>query len=120
MYKKILLPMDGSKTSDKAFEKGMGLAKSLSIPVVITNIIDQSFFETMLTPVPGSPMQKAPAILESMKNSAERFLEEKYSQCVERGVQCETVIKVGYLDCKLELLCSVYDNGSDSQNFKTF
>jgi nucleotide-binding universal stress UspA family protein len=96
MYKKILLPIDGSEASDKAFEKGMKLAKSLGIPVVITNIVDQSFIEAIVSPVPGSPMEKAPAILESLKESSADLLSKKNSECKERGVPCEVIVKVGH------------------------
>jgi nucleotide-binding universal stress UspA family protein len=39
MYKKILIPVDGSQPSDKAVEHGVALAEKLGAQVVIFNVV---------------------------------------------------------------------------------
>ena len=42
MFKRILLPIDGSENSKKAADKAIELAKELNSTITVTNIMDQS------------------------------------------------------------------------------
>lgn len=42
MFKRILLPIDGSQISKKAAKKAITLAKELEATLIVTNIMDQS------------------------------------------------------------------------------
>lgn len=42
MFKRILLPIDGSENSKKAADKAIELAKELNSTIIVTNIMDQS------------------------------------------------------------------------------
>ena len=96
MFKKILLPLDGSEASEKAFETGMKLAKDLGASAIITHVIDQSMFENILTPIPGGPMEMAKPIYDDMKENAEDFLKKKAELCKQMDVKCESIIKMGH------------------------
>jgi len=96
MFKSILLALDGSEASEKAFETGVKLAESLGIPIVIIHIIDQSMFESMLTPVSGAPLQMAKPIYDDIKENVENFLKKKEELCRQRGVKCEAILRMGH------------------------
>lgn len=104
MFSKILLPLDGSEVSEKAFEIGITLGEKLGIPVILTHIIDQSMFEYMLTPVPGAPSEMAPPIYNDAKENAEAVLKKKEESCRQRGLMCEVIVRIGQpADTILEL-----------------
>lgn len=96
MFKKMLLPIDGSEFSERAFEVGVELANKLGIPVIITHIIDQSMFESMLTPVPGGPYEMAKPVYDDMQEEAEAFLKGKEELCRQKGVKCDAIVRMGH------------------------
>lgn len=97
MYKKILIPVDGSEISDKAFENGVELAKVIGIPVIVAHVVDLGFFAPMASPMEGSPLGEIPVMFEDIKKSSEALLEKKKLQCKELGVHCDAVIKLGHI-----------------------
>ena len=96
MFKKILLPLDGSEFSERAFETGMELAQQLGIPIVLTHIIDQTMFENILAPVSGGPVEMAKPVYDDIQEKAEDFLRQKEGVCKENGIKCETILKMGH------------------------
>jgi len=66
------------------------------VPVIITHIIDQGMFESMLTPVPGGPYEMAKPIYDEIKGNMEDFLKKKEELCGQRGVKCEAIVRMGH------------------------
>jgi nucleotide-binding universal stress UspA family protein len=96
MFKRILLPLDGSKFSETAFETGVNLAKQLGASIIITHIVDQTMFENILAPVPGGPVEMAKPIYEDIQAKSEVFLKQKLELCRERGVEGQSILKMGH------------------------
>lgn len=89
MYRKILIPTDGSKTAEVAIRHGVGLAKELGAKVYGLYVIDISAFA-------GIPTE---AIWESMRSLLEeegkRALATVERTAKEQGVQYELLIREG-------------------------
>ncbi|MBI4344705.1 MAG: universal stress protein [Euryarchaeota archaeon] len=89
MYKKILIPTDGSKTAEAAIHHGVGLAKGLGAKVYGLYVIDISAFA-------GIPTE---AIWESMRGLLEeegkRALATVEKTAKEQGIPYELLIREG-------------------------
>lgn len=98
MYKKILIPTDGSETAEKAVEHGIKLAKALGCEVIGLYVIDISAFAGVPTETIWESMRK---LLEEEGNKAlatvERIAKEndvKFSISIKEGIPSEDIIKV--------------------------
>ena len=49
-FSRIIAPIDGSKTSERAFEKAVQLGKKLNVAVTELYVIDMAVFLHILTP----------------------------------------------------------------------
>jgi nucleotide-binding universal stress UspA family protein len=98
MYKKILIPTDGSETAEKAVEHGIKLARALGCEVIGLYVIDISAFAGVPTETIWGSMRK---LLEEEGNKAlatvERIAKEndvKFSVSIKEGIPSEDIIKV--------------------------
>lgn len=87
-YEKIIIAVDGSKASEKAFEKSVEIAKSDNATLVLAHIVDSRTFAT------------AEAYDKSLSERAEKYakdlLNEYVANAKEAGVEkVELVIKYG-------------------------
>ncbi len=89
LYKKILIPTDGSEIAEKAVEHGIKLAKALNARVYGLYVIDISAFA-------GIPTE---AVWESMRvlleEEGKKALSTVEKLAEEHGVECETIIREG-------------------------
>lgn len=90
MYKRILIPTDGGRKSEKAAEHGISLAKELGATVHALYVMD----------LPGAP--RTPYIYgdeEEMKQKYREYGEEVTTEVCEEaeaaGIDCETAITSG-------------------------
>jgi nucleotide-binding universal stress UspA family protein len=89
MYKKILIPTDGSETAEKAVQHGIELARALKAKVCGLYVVDVSAFT-------GVPTE---AIWESMRDLLEeegkKALKKIEELAKENGVEYENFLKEG-------------------------
>ena len=91
MYKRILIPTDGSAVARKAVDAGVALAKSLGASVVGYHAIDA--LENIYVHGGSGVRQAAAATIERGKREAgERQLDEIRKAAAAAGVACETVV----------------------------
>ena len=68
MYKKILVPLDGSELAKKALNEAERLARSLNAEIILFEVVP-------FLPVYGSPEMVTPLIIdEKQKETAEKYL----------------------------------------------
>lgn len=91
MYKRILIPTDGSKVARKAITGGIELARELHASVVgyyALETIDRGFYAEGVSARPATIKK----IQESMARQGEQYLAEIDQACKAAGVPCESVM----------------------------
>lgn len=88
MYQRILVPVDGSPTSDAGAAEAIALAKLTKGQVRFMHFVDQL---PVLSGIEGSAALATEA-LSVMQREGERLLQRARSQAVESGVAADTVL----------------------------
>lgn len=89
MYKKILVPLDGSDLARRALDEAEKLTKAFDSEIVLFQVVH-------FMPIYGSPELVAPLIVdERQKESAERYLLGLAGDLKKRGFRVSAVVKTG-------------------------
>ncbi|WAC08948.1 MAG: universal stress protein [Thermodesulfobacteriota bacterium] len=98
MISKILVPTDGSETSNKSVKYAAGLAKQLGAKITLLSVIDinvGSFIAQTVSAV-DSPTHIIEPIDHYLKQTAEAYLKEGEKICTKKGIQSKKVIRSGH------------------------
>lgn len=88
MFKRILVPVDGSATSRRGLRAAADLAKSQRAKLIILNVVDaMPLFATLEGAVPYDP-----AIVESLRAGGRSVLVKALAEAKKRGVAAATVL----------------------------
>jgi nucleotide-binding universal stress UspA family protein len=96
MITKILVPTDGSKTSQKAVTYAAGLAKQAGASIILLSVIDKSSFFPQAIPARVTPTNIAEPLEDFLKQAAQSHLEYAGKSCQKMGVESEAVIRSGH------------------------
>lgn len=88
MYRKILVPVDGSNTSFMGLEHAIALAKDQDASIRILNVVDEMVLSTMMVEPVAVPIDD---ILESMRVEGGRVLDKAIARANKAGVKAEAV-----------------------------
>jgi nucleotide-binding universal stress UspA family protein len=89
MYKKILVPLDGSDLARRALDEAEKLGKAFDSEIVLFQVVH-------FMPIYGSPELVAPLIVdERQKESAEKYLLSLAGDLEKRGFRASAVVKTG-------------------------
>jgi nucleotide-binding universal stress UspA family protein len=89
MYKKILIPLDGSELARKALDQAEKLAKAFGAEIILFQVVP-------FLPIYGSPELVTPLIVdEKQKESAERYLTNLAEELKKRGHKVTAIVKTG-------------------------
>jgi nucleotide-binding universal stress UspA family protein len=91
MYKRILIPTDGSKVARKAITGGIELARELHASVVgyyALEAIDRGFYAEGVSARPVAVKR----LQEQLAKEGQQYLAEIEQACMAAGVACESVI----------------------------
>jgi len=89
MYKKILVPLDGSEVAERSLDEVQKLAKCFDSEIFLFQVVP-------FMPVYGSPELVTPLIIdEKQKESAERYLAGLAQELKERGFKVATEVRTG-------------------------
>ena len=88
MYKRILVPVDGSATSRRGLRAAIELAKSQRARLVILNVVDAVPVFASLEGV----VAYDPGILDALKKGGQAILARAAAEAKKRGVQAKTVL----------------------------
>lgn len=89
MYKRILVPLDGSEVAKKALDEAEKLAKLFDADIILFQVVP-------FMPIYGSPELVTPLIIdEKQKEAAERYIEALAQDLKQRGFRVRTAVKTG-------------------------
>jgi nucleotide-binding universal stress UspA family protein len=89
MYKKILIPLDGSELAVKALDHAEKLAKTFDAEIILFQVVP-------FMPIYGSPELVTPLIVdEKQKEAAEKYLADLAEDMKKRGLKVSTMVKTG-------------------------
>ena len=89
MYRKILMPADGSPSSELAIEKGLELAKLTGAEVTFLHILENPLAAGY---VAAANMAYSAELYEDLRNSANQLLEHVVAMALEKGVTAKGVL----------------------------
>jgi nucleotide-binding universal stress UspA family protein len=106
MYKKILVPLDGSEFSRKALDHAEKLAKTFNAEIVLVQVVP-------FMPIYGSPELVTPLIVdEKQKEAAEKYLNNLSEELKKRGLKVTAAVKTGQ-QVALEIIDFAKASGAD-------
>ena len=88
MYRKILVPVDGSSTSLLGLEHAIALAKDQEASLRILNVVDEMVLSTMMAEPIVVPVDD---ILKSMRVNGRKALDKALARAQRAGVKAEAV-----------------------------
>jgi nucleotide-binding universal stress UspA family protein len=99
LLSKIIVPHDGSRSSDRALDKAIELAKALGSEIILVNIVDDRFIppSTILaflsdkTSLEDAKIQ----IIKYVKQGSEAMLKDKLEKARSQGVNIRHILVVG-------------------------
>lgn len=96
MYRKILIPHDGSKYSAKAAEIAVELARISGAKIVFVNsTVLPSLIYTFQEAANAAINEAAQELVEASEDSASKMLKDLVAACKKKGVDASFVHKVG-------------------------
>jgi nucleotide-binding universal stress UspA family protein len=88
MYSRILVPVDGSPTSERGLQEALALAKRLDASVVLLHVVDA--YPMMVEMATSTTWDR---IGEGLRQMGRRVLETAHEAATKQGVACETVLE---------------------------
>lgn len=89
MYKKILVPLDGSELAKKAFGEAEKLANCFGAEIILFEVVP-------FMPIYGSPELVTPLIVdEKQKEAAERYLANLAEELKKKGLKVTAMVRTG-------------------------
>ena len=106
MYKRILVPLDGSALAKKALDEAERLAKFFSAEIILFQVVP-------FMPIYGSPELVTPFIIdEKQKESAVRYLFNLAEELKKREFKVTTMVRTGQ-QVALEIIDYAKESGTD-------
>ncbi|HUL23618.1 MAG TPA: universal stress protein [Thermodesulfobacteriota bacterium] len=89
MYKKILVPLDGSELAKTALDQAEKLAKTFDAEIVLFQVVP-------FMPIYGSPELVTPLIVdEKQRDAVEKYLADLAEELKKRGFRVTTAVRTG-------------------------
>ncbi|NTW60157.1 MAG: universal stress protein [Nitrospirae bacterium] len=96
MISKILVPIDGSKVSQKAAKYAVELAKKTGASVMLLSVIDNRFIVSQSVSASASPTHVKESIEDYLKQSVQSSADTIEKLCVKNRIRCKTAIRTGH------------------------
>ncbi len=104
MYRKILVPLDGSPLAEKALDQAIKLAKVFDSEIILFQVVH-------FMPIYGSPELVAPLIVdEKQKEYAEKYMAKITRETEAKGFKVRSVVKTGQ-QVAVEVIDFAKENG---------
>ena len=88
MYKRILVPIDGSDTATRGLQEAIGLATDLQAKLTLLHVIDD--FPLLVEMASAINVE---ATLDELRRRGEGLLAQAKARAQERGVQADTLLR---------------------------
>jgi nucleotide-binding universal stress UspA family protein len=106
MYKKILVPLDGSELAKTALDQAEKLAKTFDAEIVLFQVVP-------FMPIYGSPELVTPLIVdEKQKEAAEKYLSNLTDELRKRGLKTTAMVRTGQ-QVAVEIIDFAKESGVD-------
>jgi nucleotide-binding universal stress UspA family protein len=106
MYKKILVPLDGSEAAQKALAEAEKLAKIFDSEILLVQVVP-------FMPIYGSPELVTPLIIdEKQKEAAHRYLASLVENLKQQGFRATLTVKTGQ-QVPAEIIDVAKEKGAD-------
>ncbi len=89
MYKRILVPVDGSLTSKLGLEHAAGLGQPLGAAIRLINVVDEL---SVVPAVDAAALVALPTLIAGLKEAGQKVLEESARVAASKGVQAQAVL----------------------------
>ncbi len=86
MYRRVLVPVDGSATSARGLREAVGLAKGQRTRLRLLNVLDQMFF---VSAGEGYPMSDIDQLMASLRTEGQKALEDASKLAEKQGVRVD-------------------------------
>ncbi len=96
MISKILVPIDGSKASQKAAKYAVELAKQTGASLTLLSVIDNRFVVGTAVSASASPTHLKEAVEDYLKQSAQSSTDEIARECKRNRIQYKATIRTGH------------------------
>jgi nucleotide-binding universal stress UspA family protein len=106
MYKKILVPLDGSELAKRALDQAEQLAKTFGAEIILFQVVP-------FMPIYGSPELVTPLIIdEKQKEAAEQYLNNLAEELKKRDLRVKALVKTGQ-QVAVEIIDFAKESGVD-------
>lgn len=106
MYKKILVPLDGSELAKTALDQAEKLAKTFDAEIILFQVVP-------FMPIYGSPELVTPLIVdEKQKEAAEKYLVNLSAELKKRGLRVAATVRTGQ-QVAVEIIDFAKEAGAD-------
>ena len=106
MYKKILVPLDGSELAKKALDQAEKLAKCFDAEIILFQVVP-------FMPIYGSPELVTPLIVdEKQKEAAEKYLLNLTEELKRKGLKVTSMVRTGQV-VAMEIIDFAKESGVD-------
>jgi nucleotide-binding universal stress UspA family protein len=96
MITKILIPIDGSKVSQKAAKYAVELAKKTGASVMLLSVIDTRFIVSQAVSASASPTHVRESVEDYLKQSVQSSADELVKLCTKNRIRCKMAIRTGH------------------------
>lgn len=98
VYKKILVPHDGSEMADKAFEHAVAIAKAFGAKLILLTVISENILPSvgLSTASPSLVQGVVSEVIAFAKKEAHDKLEKKAATAKEAGVSVSHIVAMGH------------------------
>jgi nucleotide-binding universal stress UspA family protein len=105
MYKKILVPLDGSELAEKALDHAKKLAETFDAEIILFQVV-------AFLPIYGEPELTSFIVDEKQKEAAERYLTTCAEELKRRGFKVTAKVKTG-MQVAAEIIDFAKESGVD-------
>jgi len=106
MYKKILVPLDGSELAKRALDQAEKLAKTFDAEIILFQVVP-------FMPIYGSPELVTPLIIdEKQREAAGRYLANLTEELKKRGLKVTAMVRTGQ-QVAVEIIDFAKESGVD-------
>jgi nucleotide-binding universal stress UspA family protein len=106
MYKKILVPLDGSELAKSALDQAEKLAQTFDAEIILFQVVP-------FMPIYGSPELVTPLIVdEKQKEAAEKYLANLVEELKKRGLKTTATVRTGQ-QVAVEIIDFAKESGVD-------
>jgi nucleotide-binding universal stress UspA family protein len=88
MYKRILVPVDGSSTSLRGLSEAVDLARSTGAVLRLVHVVDELVIDTGY-----EPSWYSPELVEAMREGGQKILDNVAARVPRDGIVCETILE---------------------------